>query len=1109
VPEIKITVAGKIATNTTPGVVIVCGNKDYKVAFDLDDEWAAETARTARFVYYKNGQRLFKDVPFTGDTAAVPALSDIDFVMVGVYAGDLHTTTPAQVLCDRSILCGNAVEQITPEEKAGLVAQMGALDALETTDKSSLVAAVNEVKRTAGTGGSSNNGGTVTDEQIAQAVEDYMAKHPVSGGNVDYVGVEPTHDDIPKVFFSGDNSGMNKDNEKVLQFAYKSRTADFGGYVKMKWQGSSTLAFPKKNFTIKMFEDEACGTKLKKAFKHWGQQKNKYVLKADYIDHTHARNIVTANLWTEMVASRPDFDSLPDGMKNAPGHGAVDGFPIKLYMNGVYQGIYTWTIGKEDWMFGMDESDANQAVLCAEKNNNGNTSTTDANILSCEFRANAKIDGNDWDLEFPDNLHDDIKTSFNNLINCVKDTDDATFKAIIGNYLDLTSAFDYYILAYLSANCDGLGKNLIMMTYDGVKWFCSAYDMDNIWGSRGTNTFVNADYACPEDYYDTNSLLWIRIENCFGAELYARYLYVRKSVLSFENVIDKFERFCDLIGTELYAEDVEIYSGIPYPTQNNLKQIRNFFTPRAEYVDACFAEIGAEHIPCTGISLSANTLTFTAEGAQTLTATVTPDGCTDSIMWESDNTSVATVVGGVVTAIANGSATITAKCGNYSASCTVSVSGIAEPIPCTGITLDKTKISFTEEGSQTIVATVKPDGCTDMVKWASNDTSVALVSNGVVTAVGNGDAVITATCGNYSATCAVSVSGITVTLYAMTEPTTFASTADIVDTGVALWENDRDFSIILDMTTEVQTEEATVFAVNYTNVPYSGIKLFCQKNGTYLLSAYGNVQHAETFDTGIPYNYTGALKMVLTHVAGSGEYVFRFTGSNENAITNNWGIAHGNHLYIGADNGCATPIRPWIGTMNRFEIRGSVMTQSEIEEFIADDAVPLYAMTEPTTFASTADIVDTGVAPIRIDRNWTIAFDMSPEAQTSETCVFVVKDTLKFYCHPTTFGVGNIYGFATNSNKIKTATTIPMSTTERTKMVITHAAGSGSATAYYIVDGENQSVNFTIGTGEGNLYIGADDGWSTPIRPWIGTMNRFEIYMNAFTDEKVNAFLNG
>jgi hypothetical protein len=128
VPNIKITVAEKIATNTTPGEVIVCGNSDYTVTFDLDAEWAAEPNRTARFVYYKDGLRLYQDKPFTGTTVDVPKLSNINYVEVGVYAGDLRTTTPARVLCDRSILCGDPVEQITPEEKASLEARMAAYE---------------------------------------------------------------------------------------------------------------------------------------------------------------------------------------------------------------------------------------------------------------------------------------------------------------------------------------------------------------------------------------------------------------------------------------------------------------------------------------------------------------------------------------------------------------------------------------------------------------------------------------------------------------------------------------------------------------------------------------------------------------------------------------------------------------------------------------------------------------------------------------------------------------------------------------------------------------------------------------------------------------------
>ena len=164
-PNINITVAEKIATNTTPGEVIVCGNSDYTVTFDLDSEWNAEAERTARFVYYRDGLSLYQDVAFTGNTVAVPVLSNISYVLVGVYAGSLHTTTPAKVLCDRSILCGDPLEVLTPEEKAKLQAQIGDLSQLQTNNKANLVAAINEAAQSGGN--SSQNGNGLTSEQIA------------------------------------------------------------------------------------------------------------------------------------------------------------------------------------------------------------------------------------------------------------------------------------------------------------------------------------------------------------------------------------------------------------------------------------------------------------------------------------------------------------------------------------------------------------------------------------------------------------------------------------------------------------------------------------------------------------------------------------------------------------------------------------------------------------------------------------------------------------------------------------------------------------------------------------------------------------------------------
>lgn len=87
---------------------------------------------------------------------------------------------------------------------------------------------------------------------------------------------------------------------------------------------------------------------------------------------------------------------------------------------------------------------------------------------------------------------------------------------------------------------------------------------------------------------------------------------------------------------------------------------------------------------------------------------------------------------------------------------------IAERVPCTGITLSKSALSFDDvDISETLIASVTPYDCTDAIVWASSDDSVASVnSSGIVTAKTIGTATITASCGSYSATCVVDINVI-------------------------------------------------------------------------------------------------------------------------------------------------------------------------------------------------------------------------------------------------------------------------------------------------------------------------------------------------------------
>ena len=76
----------------------------------------------------------------------------------------------------------------------------------------------------------------------------------------------------------------------------------------------------------------------------------------------------------------------------------------------------------------------------------------------------------------------------------------------------------------------------------------------------------------------------------------------------------------------------------------------------------------------------------------------------------------------------------------------------------TGIELSDENINIAKGNAVTLTATLKPEGAIDEITWSSDDSKVATVdANGKVTAIGAGKATITATAGNKTATCEVTV----------------------------------------------------------------------------------------------------------------------------------------------------------------------------------------------------------------------------------------------------------------------------------------------------------------------------------------------------------------
>lgn len=210
--------------------------------------------------------------------------------------------------------------------------------------------------------------------------------------------------------------------------------------------------------------------------------------------------------------------------------------------------------------------------------------------------------------------------------------------------------------------------------------------------------------------------------------------------------------------TDAAVAKVQYSSGryVLYAYKNGTTTITATATDGSGVTASCEVTVNINY-PVQSISLNHDAKTFTKAGETLqLTATIYPDSATNkTVTWKSSDKTVATVdESGLVTAVGNGTANITATTedGNFKATCQVTVE-----IPELTLFLDKSELTLTQtEEQQKLTATVSDTE--EKVTWLSSDPFVATVTrDGTVTAIANGTATITASAGDKTVSCTVEV----------------------------------------------------------------------------------------------------------------------------------------------------------------------------------------------------------------------------------------------------------------------------------------------------------------------------------------------------------------
>lgn len=187
-------------------------------------------------------------------------------------------------------------------------------------------------------------------------------------------------------------------------------------------------------------------------------------------------------------------------------------------------------------------------------------------------------------------------------------------------------------------------------------------------------------------------------------------------------------------------------------------------TNDGEKTDTCLVTVSALEIPVESVELECEeTIEMKIGDKLTLKAHGMPENATKdrAVEWalhDSEDEILAVYSDGRIEALKEGTVTVRATSVSNSeahADVTVTVSKVAVE----SVELNKEALTLTVDESETLVATVSPDNATDKtVVWSSSNEEVATVDqDGLVTAIAQGEATITAEAGEFSATCVVTV----------------------------------------------------------------------------------------------------------------------------------------------------------------------------------------------------------------------------------------------------------------------------------------------------------------------------------------------------------------
>ena len=484
-------------------------------------------------------------------------------------------------------------------------------------------------------------GNSVNNIQDALKANGFDVKTPIDWSDSSFIQIPEPRFAIINITNIDSMPTTKTQNKKAFLEFWDMQGNYFKKHSILNAQGNSSMGFVKKNVAIDFCDDEWIGDDTPKVrIGNWVPQ-DSFHMKAYYTDFFRGVGAVSYKLYDQIVRTRGnmydrpwkkalldmskigtttkslgnphvgDYELLTDtGARCFP-----DGFPVAIYLNGEFYGIFSFQLKKHRDNYHMDKSTAEHVHLDGTINYNILWNGTivwgtgdngfevrnpknlyaiggnkyDADIKQEEIAGEDEV--NSWIAagQLPDgtvisskikkNLQMTAKVKkyiqdFANTINIIKtaastyetssktEEDLKAFKAVFEKYYDVENLIDYLITIDILGNGDSLRKNWQWFTYNGIKWWVGLYDCDGVFGAMHLGDRIGS----PIKSHLGNDL---QLPTGFILKYYNDVLEKRYSqladvgIISSDNIFSLLQDWCMRIGTDFFKEEYKKWADSP------------------------------------------------------------------------------------------------------------------------------------------------------------------------------------------------------------------------------------------------------------------------------------------------------------------------------------------------------------------------------------------------------------------------------------------------------------------------------------------------------------------------------------------------------------------